>query len=64
MSAKKNRSFSYILHNVKVHPDQKLKCLENLSIFEKVLMTPGMGSFIELCLRNGSEFFKVSKIQI
>lgn len=52
--------FQYILEDLKIGPNQKAKCFGNLSIFEKVLMTPESRKLIILCLQNGSDFYRVS----
>lgn len=52
--------FKFNLENLKINPDQKLKCFSNLSTFEKVLLTPKSRRFIELCIQHGSDFYRVS----
>ena len=59
MTLKRENQLSYILEDLKVNPDEPQECFNNLSIFEKVLQTPKSQNFIDLCIENGSDFFKV-----
>lgn len=60
MDTKNDHLFRYLLNDLKVNPDEKLQCFDNLSTFEKVLITSKSRYFIELCLCNGSDFYRVS----
>lgn len=63
MESRNEHQFEYILNDLNVNPDLKLKCFEFSSTFEKVLKTPNSRKFIELCIHNGSDFYKVSKVK-
>ncbi|KAJ6647830.1 hypothetical protein Bhyg_03053, partial [Pseudolycoriella hygida] len=55
--------FQFILDELKVNPNKKLKCFGGLSTFEKVLLMTNMKKFIEICIYNGSDFYKNIQLQ-
>lgn len=56
--------FQEILTEYQVNPNIQQNCLDKLSIFEKVLQTPNSGKLIEICFRNGSNFYKVISLTV
>lgn len=64
LSQKHELQFKHIVDDLKIDLNTPQECLENLSIFEKVLSTPKSSNFIELCISSGSSFFKVRKVII
>lgn len=59
VESKNEHQFRNNLDDLAIDPDQKLECFDNLSTFEKVLQTPKSRNFIELCVQNGSDFYRV-----
>lgn len=59
IESRHDHQFRYILETLKVNPDDKQKCFNGLSLFEKVLTTPQSKTFIDLCIQSGSDFYKV-----
>lgn len=64
ISQKHEIQFQHIINDLKVDLNTPQECFEYLSIFEKVALTPGNSKFIELCIQNGSSFFKVCNVII
>lgn len=46
----------------RINPDNKI--FGKLTTFERVLATPQSGKLIEVCLKNGSDFFKVNSMRL
>lgn len=53
--------FWHVFCHLNINPNKKLSGFGSLSTFEKVLKTPNSRKFIEICLTNGSDFYRVSK---
>ncbi|KAJ6647642.1 hypothetical protein Bhyg_02865 [Pseudolycoriella hygida] len=58
IESKNEHQFQYILDELRINPNKKLKCFDGLSTFEKILMTPDSRKLIEICVYNGCDFYK------
>jgi hypothetical protein len=53
--------FRYSLEILKCNPNL-LDASTGLSVFQSVLQTPNSSAFIQICINNGADFYKVSKM--
>ncbi|XP_037041783.1 transient receptor potential cation channel protein painless-like [Bradysia coprophila] len=58
IESRNEHQFQYILDDLRINPNTKLKRYNGLSTFEKVLLTPKSQKFIEICICNGCDFYK------
>jgi len=54
--------FQFALEVLQADPNDSLECFGGLSVFEKVLLTPNKANYIELCIYNGANFYKVTHL--
>lgn len=59
VESRNEHQFQYILDELRLNPNKKRKCFYGLSTFERVLLMPNSKKFIERCIYNGSDFYKV-----
>ncbi|XP_037048230.1 transient receptor potential cation channel protein painless-like [Bradysia coprophila] len=58
IESRNEHQFQYILDELILNPNTRLKCFNGLSTFEKVLTIPNSRKLIELCVCNGCDFYK------
>ncbi|XP_037049145.1 transient receptor potential cation channel protein painless-like [Bradysia coprophila] len=58
IESRNEHQFQYILDELILNPNKRLKCFDGLSTFEKVLTIPNSRKLIELCVCNGCDFYK------
>lgn len=59
-ASRNEHQFRHIFYDLKENPNEELKAFQGFSTFEKVLTTRNSKRFIEICLRAGSDFHRVS----